>query len=249
MDLPLFADPEVFAPGRHRLRVRHSTCRRASPSCPRYGATADVRWFEADPCYIYHTMNAWEDGDAIVHGRLPYPTRPAPSRPRATGPSSGLDARVPAPRRPVVALPLRPAPPAPPPRVRWTTSTPSSPPSTPHSRASPVATRTTSPSRADTRRCSTGSSSTTCRPELLAAVRLRSRPVRLGSSVRRTSDERRGRRIPRQFRGQPRGRVSECVIIDAPTMTEVGRVRSRSGFPHGFHACWVSQEQLETTRS
>jgi len=25
-----------------------------------------VRWFEAKPCYIYHVVNAWEEGDEIV---------------------------------------------------------------------------------------------------------------------------------------------------------------------------------------
>lgn len=28
--------------------------------------TGDVRWFETDPCYIYHGVNAWEEGDEIV---------------------------------------------------------------------------------------------------------------------------------------------------------------------------------------
>jgi carotenoid cleavage dioxygenase len=26
----------------------------------------DVRWFDIDPCYVFHPMNAFEDGDAIV---------------------------------------------------------------------------------------------------------------------------------------------------------------------------------------
>src|SRR5260370_11771646 len=33
---------------------------------PRYGTNADVKWFEASPCYIYHVVNAWEDGDEII---------------------------------------------------------------------------------------------------------------------------------------------------------------------------------------
>ncbi len=32
----------------------------------RKDGTGDVRWFEADPCYIYHGVNAWEEGDEIV---------------------------------------------------------------------------------------------------------------------------------------------------------------------------------------
>ncbi|MEX0756680.1 MAG: carotenoid oxygenase family protein, partial [Acidimicrobiia bacterium] len=42
---------------------------------------------------------------------------------------------------------------------------------------------------------------------------------------------------------------SECVIIDAPSMTEVGRVQIPQRVPHGFHACWVDQEQLEARRT
>lgn len=33
---------------------------------PRNGPGADIRWFETDPCYIYHVANAWEDGDDVV---------------------------------------------------------------------------------------------------------------------------------------------------------------------------------------
>lgn len=33
---------------------------------PRRGDGRAVRWFEFDPCYIYHVVNAWEDGDEIV---------------------------------------------------------------------------------------------------------------------------------------------------------------------------------------
>jgi carotenoid cleavage dioxygenase len=33
---------------------------------PRNGGNADVRWFEVEPCYVFHSMNAYDDGDAIV---------------------------------------------------------------------------------------------------------------------------------------------------------------------------------------
>ena len=28
-----------------------------------------IRWFECDPCYVFHPMNAYEDGDRIVGGK------------------------------------------------------------------------------------------------------------------------------------------------------------------------------------
>jgi carotenoid cleavage oxygenase len=33
---------------------------------PREGANADVRWFDVEPCYVFHPMNAYDDGDTIA---------------------------------------------------------------------------------------------------------------------------------------------------------------------------------------
>ena len=33
---------------------------------PRRGGSADVRWFETDPCYVFHPLNAYDDGDEVV---------------------------------------------------------------------------------------------------------------------------------------------------------------------------------------
>jgi len=33
---------------------------------PRSGGNADVRWFDIDPCFVFHPMNAYDDGDGIV---------------------------------------------------------------------------------------------------------------------------------------------------------------------------------------
>ena len=33
---------------------------------PRNGSGDQVRWFDTDSCYIYHVVNAWEDGDEVV---------------------------------------------------------------------------------------------------------------------------------------------------------------------------------------
>lgn len=80
MDLPLYADPEVAKTGRHKLIFDRDLPSRFAV-IPRYGATEDVRWFEAEPCYAYHTINAWEEGDELVldfcRTRQPKP----PSRP------------------------------------------------------------------------------------------------------------------------------------------------------------------------
>jgi carotenoid cleavage dioxygenase-like enzyme len=33
---------------------------------PRYGKGQDIKWFEVSPCYVFHTLNAYEDGDEVV---------------------------------------------------------------------------------------------------------------------------------------------------------------------------------------
>jgi carotenoid cleavage dioxygenase-like enzyme len=33
---------------------------------PREGTTREVRWFEVDPCWVFHTLNAYDDGGRVV---------------------------------------------------------------------------------------------------------------------------------------------------------------------------------------
>ncbi|WP_067545293.1 carotenoid oxygenase family protein [Nocardia crassostreae] len=40
---------------------------------PRTGSADAVRWFEVEPCYIFHPMNAYEDGDTLVLDAVRYP--------------------------------------------------------------------------------------------------------------------------------------------------------------------------------
>ena len=71
--------------GHPRATCSSSTCRSCSTSrrsrsrsagttthgarvgvMPRDGGDADVRWFDVDPCYVFHPMNAFDDGDTVV---------------------------------------------------------------------------------------------------------------------------------------------------------------------------------------
>ncbi|MGH3624272.1 MAG: carotenoid oxygenase family protein, partial [Sciscionella sp.] len=61
MDLPLIQDPVAARQGRHKIIFERSLPARVGV-LPRYGDGAAVRWFEANPCYIYHVVNAWEQG-------------------------------------------------------------------------------------------------------------------------------------------------------------------------------------------
>jgi carotenoid cleavage dioxygenase-like enzyme len=42
----------------------------------RNAAVSSVRWFECDPCYVFHPMNAYEDGDKIVGDVMQYDAAP-----------------------------------------------------------------------------------------------------------------------------------------------------------------------------
>ncbi|MBI3328483.1 MAG: carotenoid oxygenase family protein [Nitrospinae bacterium] len=33
---------------------------------PRHGTGQDIKWFEVSPCYVFHTLNAYEDGEEVV---------------------------------------------------------------------------------------------------------------------------------------------------------------------------------------
>ena len=64
-DLPLYWDPQALADGYYS-----NTFNRDQPSrfavVPRHGSTDDIMWFEADPTFVLHWTNAYEDGDQIV---------------------------------------------------------------------------------------------------------------------------------------------------------------------------------------
>jgi carotenoid cleavage dioxygenase-like enzyme len=65
MDLPLINDPQAARVGRFKLFFERDMPSRFGV-IPRYGSAREIRWFEADPCFIYHSVNAWEEGDEIV---------------------------------------------------------------------------------------------------------------------------------------------------------------------------------------
>ena len=65
VDLPLFWDPEMLKQGRHHARYFDNLKTRFG-ILPRYGTADQVQWFEADPTYVLHWMNAYEEGDEII---------------------------------------------------------------------------------------------------------------------------------------------------------------------------------------
>jgi carotenoid cleavage dioxygenase-like enzyme len=65
MDLPLVQDHEARMAGKYRIFYDRSLVSRFAV-IPRHGDASSVRWFEAKPCYIYHVVNSWEEGDEVV---------------------------------------------------------------------------------------------------------------------------------------------------------------------------------------
>ncbi|MFD0660126.1 carotenoid oxygenase family protein [Thermocatellispora tengchongensis] len=39
---------------------------------PRHGGAAGVRWYEVPPCFVFHTLNAYEDGEKVVVDLVAY---------------------------------------------------------------------------------------------------------------------------------------------------------------------------------
>jgi len=65
LDFPLGWDKARLKEGKRRIGFDRDTPSRFGV-LPRRGTAADVKWFEAKPCYTYHTINAYEAGDELV---------------------------------------------------------------------------------------------------------------------------------------------------------------------------------------
>ncbi len=65
-DFPLFHDPQVLREHGYRVARFHRDIPSRFGVLPRRGGTDDVRWFEFEPGYVLHMVNAWEEGDWIV---------------------------------------------------------------------------------------------------------------------------------------------------------------------------------------
>jgi carotenoid cleavage dioxygenase len=65
MDLPAVFDLEMAMRGEMPIHWSDSYPARLGVM-PRNGHDADVTWYDIDPCYVFHPMNAYEDGALIV---------------------------------------------------------------------------------------------------------------------------------------------------------------------------------------
>ncbi len=72
LDLPCVFDLELASAGRFPYKWDESYPARVGV-LPRDGGNDDVKWFEIDPCYIFHPMNTFDDGDRVVFDAVRHP--------------------------------------------------------------------------------------------------------------------------------------------------------------------------------
>lgn len=64
-DLPMNFRPERVEKGQFPIAFESEIPSRFG-IIPRHGDNTEVRWFETPACFIYHTLNAYEEGDEVV---------------------------------------------------------------------------------------------------------------------------------------------------------------------------------------
>ena len=65
MDLPAIFDMELAMQGGMPIRWSDDYPSRFG-IMPRAGSNDEVKWFDVDPCYVFHTLNSYEVGDEVV---------------------------------------------------------------------------------------------------------------------------------------------------------------------------------------
>ncbi len=65
LDMSMMWDPALLAQGKTRVRFFRDKPARFGV-IPRFGQGHEIRWFESSAFYMYHTVNAWEEGEKIV---------------------------------------------------------------------------------------------------------------------------------------------------------------------------------------
>ncbi len=65
LDLPAIFDMEMAMAGGMPIRWSDDYPSRFG-IMPRAGSDSDVKWFDVNPCYVFHTLNSYEEGDEVV---------------------------------------------------------------------------------------------------------------------------------------------------------------------------------------
>ena len=65
MDLPLVFDIDEAVNGSDPFGFKPE-CGARLGVMPRNGSNSDIKWIEINPCFVFHPMNAYEEGDSII---------------------------------------------------------------------------------------------------------------------------------------------------------------------------------------
>ncbi|GIT62059.1 MAG: hypothetical protein Ct9H300mP20_18860 [Gammaproteobacteria bacterium] len=65
MDLPMFWDPKLLDKDIHKVSFYPEMQSRFG-ILDRMASGDTIRWFDAEPCYIYHIINSWEEENEVI---------------------------------------------------------------------------------------------------------------------------------------------------------------------------------------
>ena len=65
-DLPVTFSMDAVSAGKQMPYAWNPAHQARVGLLPRDGTPGDVRWIEVDPCWVFHTLNAYDDGDRVV---------------------------------------------------------------------------------------------------------------------------------------------------------------------------------------
>ena len=89
-DFPLFHDVDLLRKTGHRVVQFHRDLPSRFGVMPRYGRQGEVKWFDFEPGYVLHMVNAWEEGDWIIMDGCFQPDPTIRRDPSETGPLSSM---------------------------------------------------------------------------------------------------------------------------------------------------------------
>lgn len=90
-DLPVVFDMDLVAKGMFPFSWQPDTYGARVGVMPRHGASKDVRWVDVEPCYVFHPLNAYDDGDRVVVDVVRHPTMFAQDKHGPSGQDPTLD--------------------------------------------------------------------------------------------------------------------------------------------------------------
>ncbi len=64
-DVPVYHDEAALEAGRHKI-VFNASLKTRFGVIPRFGDSESIKWFDFSPCFLYHVINCWEEGDEVI---------------------------------------------------------------------------------------------------------------------------------------------------------------------------------------